>query len=152
MHTRGFPELHIWARPSLGQDPGYDWKLSANDRCRVLNDLGGMLVDGRLTVGSQVTRKYDAGQATVTFRVDPPGDPGQLEAYGVPPGVDVLPVLWSPQRPAEGTLTGLTPAAEERPGRRTPRWSRTWTGLVGPRAAGSCRRVPPSGLTRSSGR
>jgi hypothetical protein len=113
MHTRGLPELHIWARPSLGQDPGHDWKLSANDRCRVLNDLSGMLVDGRLTVGSQVTREYDAGQATVTFRVEPPGDPERLEAYGVPPGVDVLPVLWSLQRPAEGTLTGPTPAAEE---------------------------------------
>ena len=25
---RGLPELHLWARPSLGDDPGADWKLS----------------------------------------------------------------------------------------------------------------------------
>lgn len=113
MHTRGLPELHIWARPSLGEDPGHDWTLSANDRCRVLNDLGGMLVEGRLTVGSQVTREYDAGQATVTFRVGPPGDREELEAYGVQPDADVLPVLWSLQRPAEGPLATLTPAAKK---------------------------------------
>ena len=32
LHTRGLPELHIWARPSLGDDPGADWMLSTRDR------------------------------------------------------------------------------------------------------------------------
>jgi len=112
LHERGLPELHIWARPSLGEDPGHDWMFSNRDRCRVLNELAGMLVAGRLSIGSEVAREYDTGLAQITFRVEPPGDREQLEAYGVPPGVDVLPVLWSLQRAAEGPLTPLTPEAE----------------------------------------
>jgi len=113
LHERGLPELHIWARPSLGEDPGLDWMFSNRDRCGVLNELAGMLVGGRLSIGSEVTREYDGGLAQVTFRVEPPGDKEALEAYGVPPGVDVLPVLWSLQRAPEGPLTPLTPEAEQ---------------------------------------
>lgn len=25
LHERGLPELHMWARPSEGLDPGEDW-------------------------------------------------------------------------------------------------------------------------------
>ena len=57
LHTRGLPELHLWARPSLGEDP--------------------------------------------------PGDKEQLEAYGVPDGVDVLPGLWSLERAPDGPLRPL---------------------------------------------
>lgn len=112
LHERGLPELHIWARPSLGEDPGLDWMFSNRDRCGVLNELAGMLVAGRLSIGSEVTREYDSGLAQVTFRVEPPGDKEALEAYGVPPGVDVLPVLWSLQRAPEGPPAPLTPEAE----------------------------------------
>jgi len=44
LHTRGLPELHIWARPSIGEDPGADWMLSTQDRGEVLNELAGLLV------------------------------------------------------------------------------------------------------------
>ena len=74
LHTRGLPELHIWARPSLGDDPGADWMLSTRDRGSVLNELAGLMVDGRLGVGSEVTHEYDGGHTRVTYRVDPPGD------------------------------------------------------------------------------
>ena len=113
LFERGLPELHIWARPSLGEDPGHDWKFSARDQCLALNELAWMLVEGSLGVGSEVTREYDGGLARVTFKVQPPGDKEQLEAFGVPPWVDVLPVLWSLHRPPDGPLTALTPEAEE---------------------------------------
>jgi len=111
LHTKGLPELHVWARPSLGEDPGDDWMLSNSDRCRLLNELAQSLVDGQLSIGSTVEQEYDDGVVRATFRVDPPGDKELLEAFGVPDGVDVLPVLWSLRRPAEGELTELAPAA-----------------------------------------
>jgi hypothetical protein len=91
--------------------------FSNRDRCGVLNELAGMLVQGHLSVGSEAFREYDCGLAQVTFRVDPPGDKEALKAYGVPPGVDVLPVLWSLRRAAEGAPEQLTAAAQEEAGR-----------------------------------
>jgi hypothetical protein len=112
LHTRGLPELHIWARPSIGEDPGADWILSTRDRGEVLNELAGLMVAGRLGVGSEVTHEYDGGHTRVTYRVDPPGDREELEAFGVPEGVDVLPVRWSLHRAPEGPLRPLTALAE----------------------------------------
>jgi len=40
LSERGLPELHLYARPSLGQDPGADWKFSCRDCCGILNELG----------------------------------------------------------------------------------------------------------------
>lgn len=105
---RGFPELHIWARPSLGDDPGHDWKLSVRDCCGVLHELAALLVTGDLEVGSTVRREYDGGLAVVEYRVDPPGDREQLEAYGAPDGADVLPVRWSLSRPPAGPALPLS--------------------------------------------
>jgi hypothetical protein len=112
LHTRGLPELHIWARPSLGEDPGADWMLSTRDRGSVLNELAGLMVAGSLGVGSEVTHEYDGGHTRVTYRVDPPGDREELQAFGVPDGVDVLPVRWALHRAAEGSLQPLTAQAE----------------------------------------
>lgn len=88
--------------------------LSSNDRCHVLNELAELMLGGRIGIGSQLIREYDRGLATVTYRVDPPGDKEELEAYGVPAGIEVLPVRWSLRRPPEGPLTALTPQAEAR--------------------------------------
>src|SRR3954469_21379510 len=112
LYERGLPELHVWARPSLGEDPGHDWLLSLSDRAYLLNEPAQLLVDGRLDIGTTLTREYDAGLATVTFEVGPPGDRDELEAYGVGPGALVLPVLWSLRRPAEGALSPLTDSAQ----------------------------------------
>ncbi len=111
LHSRGLPELHIWARPSLGEDPGHDWMLSPTDRCHVLNELAELMLHGRIGIGSQLSREYDDRLATVTYRVDPPQDKEDLEAYAVPAGVDVLPVRWSLRRPPEGPPTALSPQA-----------------------------------------
>lgn len=116
LHTRGLPELHLWARPSLGDDPGADWMLSMRDRCHVLNDLGQLLVDGRLRIGTELTREYDGGLTRVRYRVDPPGSRDELQALGVPDGVDVLPVRWSLHRPEEGVATPISAEAAESAG------------------------------------
>lgn len=114
LHGRGLPELHLWARPTLGEDPGLDWMLSTADRTHALNELAGMLVAGRLAVGDQVVHEYDHGLSRVTFRVDPPGDREELEAYGAPPDALVLPVRWSLSREPEGQLRPLTEDAQLR--------------------------------------
>lgn len=31
MHSVGLPELHLWARPTRGDDPAPDWKFSSRD-------------------------------------------------------------------------------------------------------------------------
>lgn len=37
---RGHPELHMWSRPSLGNDPGEDWKFSMRDSCQTAQGFG----------------------------------------------------------------------------------------------------------------
>ena len=54
LHERGLPELHIWARPPIGDDPGEDWMFSCNDRCRILNEVAWRLIDGEVRVGPLV--------------------------------------------------------------------------------------------------
>ena len=105
------PELHIYGRPSIGDDPGANWKFSCNDLCRLLNELGAKLVRGDISVGSVLERAYDGGLVQVRFQVDPPGDRDELEAFGAPAGADVLPVRWSLHRAPEGSLVAMTPEA-----------------------------------------
>jgi len=108
LHERGLPELHLWASPTDGHDPGDDWAFSHNDRCRILNELAFAMIDGRLRPGSTVVRKYDHGVATVTFHVQPPGDRDALEALGIKPDALVLPVTWSLERAPIGPLRRLS--------------------------------------------
>lgn len=112
LHRAGLPELHMWARPSLGDDPGHDWQLSSLDQCHILNALAGLMLDRQISVGSTLVREYDGGLATVTYRIDPVEDREALEAWGLPSGVDVLPVRWTLERSAEGEARQLTACAE----------------------------------------
>jgi hypothetical protein len=107
LHDRGFPELHVWARPTLGEDPGLDWMFSPHDRTILLNEFAASLLTGGLEVGAELDQEYDAGLVTVHFRVDPPGDRHQLEALGIAPGAAVLPIRWSLHRAPEGELAPL---------------------------------------------
>lgn len=111
---KGLPELHVYARPGLGEDPGADWKLSARDSRALLDELAPMLVRGEITVGSRLTREYDGGLTRLELRVDPPDDRERLQAYGIAPGASVLQVRWSLHRMPEGAATELPPAALER--------------------------------------
>ncbi len=95
---RGLPELHLWARPSLGDDPGADWMFSPQDCFFILNELAWRLIDGEVSIGDRWEQAYDDGQVTCRFRLDPPGDRDELQAYGVMWGAEVLPVRWSLHR------------------------------------------------------
>ena len=98
LFERELPELHLWARPSLGDDPGADWKFSPRDCCGILNELAWQLIDRELAIGDTWERAYDDGMVTARFRLDPPGDRDELEAFGIAPGASVLPVRWSLHR------------------------------------------------------
>jgi hypothetical protein len=132
--SRGSPELHMWARPSLGDDPGHDWAFSLRDCCGILNELADLLLRGEIGVGSRLTRTYDGGLATVEFRVDPPEDRLDLQAFGVDPAADVLPVRWSLRREPTGELAPLSDRALEEA-------RRAWTGLIS--GLDRSRRMPP---------
>ena len=108
LHDRGFPELHVWARPTLGEDPGLDWMFSVRDRGVLLNEFAALMLTGGLEVGTELDREYDGRLVTVHFRVDPPGDRDELEALGIASGAEVLPIPWSLHRAPEGELVSLS--------------------------------------------
>ncbi|MFT4289093.1 hypothetical protein [Nocardioides sp.] len=110
---RGLPELHIWARPSLGEDPGHDWSFSPRDLTHLLNSLASRLAEGRLDVGDVWEESYDAGLVTVRFRLDAAEDAESLEALQVR-GSPVCPVRWSLHRAPAGAPTPLDDAARAR--------------------------------------
>lgn len=108
LHERGVPELHVWARPALGDDPGEDWKFSLNDMTRLLNEFAWDWMAAKLKVGDVVERQYDADLVTVRFEVFPPEDREPLEAFGIAPEAEVIPIRWSLHRPPAGVLTAMS--------------------------------------------
>jgi hypothetical protein len=98
LHRLGFPELHLWARPDIGEDPGLDWILSLHDRAHLLNDFGARLVTGKISVGSEFMQRFDNGEVFCRFIVGPPGDRDHLEALGIDADAEVLPISWSLHR------------------------------------------------------
>ncbi|MDN5727443.1 MAG: hypothetical protein L0G99_16175, partial [Propionibacteriales bacterium] len=111
LHDRGFPELHLWARPDRGTDPGADWMFSNQDRTSILNEVAWRLVEGELSVGDEWQQELDMGASLVHFRLEPPGDPEHLEAFQIDDEATVLPVSWSLERTPEGQLAPLDDAA-----------------------------------------
>lgn len=107
----GLPELHIWARPSLGEDPGHDWKFSGRDTCRILNRLAWRLIDGRLAVGDTWTETYDEGLVEARFVVHEPVPASEVDAFGAGDG-PVLPIKWELCRPPTGRPRPMTAAAQ----------------------------------------
>ena len=111
LFERSLPELHIWGRPSLGEDPGADWKFSPRDCCEILNDLAWRLIDGDVQVGHRWEQAFDGAMVTARFQLDPPGDRDELEAFGIHPAALVLPVRWSLHRRPIGRPRPLTKRA-----------------------------------------
>ena len=111
---RGLPELHLWARPSIGDDPGADWMFSPQDCFIILNELAWRLIDGKLAIGDGWEQPYDDGMVTCRFRLDPPGDRDELQAFGTMPGAEVLPVRWSLHRRPIGRPRPLGKRGSER--------------------------------------
>lgn len=98
---RGLPELHLWARPTLGDDPGLDWKLSVRDTGQILNRLAWRLIDGELSVGDTWEQTFDEGFVTVRFSVHPPVGSDEVDAFGAG-DAPVLPIKWELARPPIG--------------------------------------------------
>ncbi len=102
LHGFGRPELHLGSRPTHGDDPGgADWHLSMNDLGSFLNQFGMSVLRREIAVGSEVEKACDGGATTLRMRLDPPEPAESLEAYGVDPAADVVPVRWSLHRSAE---------------------------------------------------
>ncbi len=111
--TQGVPELHLWSRPALGQDPGLDWKFSQSDTCRLLNELAWCLLDGELQVGDTWERAYDEGLVTARFEVHEPVAAEEVDAFHAE-GSLVLPVRWELVREPVGEPTPMTEDAQTR--------------------------------------
>lgn len=63
MHSVGLPELHLWARPTCGDDPAPDWKFSSRGLGALLNELARMQLGGDLVAGSVLERPEYAALA-----------------------------------------------------------------------------------------
>lgn len=96
------PELHLWARPTHGEDPGDGFSLSQGDMGGILNMIAERYVNRELTVGDTFTHLVDAGDTTLTFELGAPVDRDDVEAYQTNPSALVVPVRWSLQRVPEG--------------------------------------------------
>jgi hypothetical protein len=106
----GVPELHLWARPTLGEDPGLDWRLSHRDTAQILNRLAWRLLDGELAVGDTWVQPYDEGFVEAHFSVHPPVTSDEVDAFGAG-DAPVLPVKWELRRPPLGEPRALDPVA-----------------------------------------
>ncbi len=115
--SRGLPELHVWARPTLGEDPGLDWRLSPRDTGSVLNRAAWRLVDGALVAGDTWVEEFDAGYVRVRYEVGDPVASRDVDAFeaGASP---VLPLRWELLRDPIGPLVPMTAEAEQQASRQ----------------------------------
>lgn len=104
--AQGHPELHMWDRPSHGDDPGADFALSSADLCTILNGYADEWVAGSLHVGDVREISLDDGltRAVVTF--GEPVDAAEVEALGARPA-PVIPLAWSLHRPERGAAVAV---------------------------------------------
>lgn len=105
----GLPELHLWARPTLGDDPGADWMLSGHDQHLVLARAADRLLAGELTPGTQWSETFDGDLTQARFTAGPPTPAERLDAYRLDGDQPVLPLRYSLHRPEPGPLTALDP-------------------------------------------
>ena len=94
----GSPELHMWARPPDGADPGADWSWSDRDMMRLLNDAGLRQLSGELELGDTWTIQVDHGLATVEFKLTDGGLAPDLDTFQLDDGTPVRAVRWSLDR------------------------------------------------------
>jgi len=99
--SRGLHELHMWSRPTHGDDPGADFSLSGADLADILNRLAHEWVTGRLRAGDVREIRLDDGLTTAVITCGQAVDAGSLEAWGARPSL-VTPLAWSLHRPPRG--------------------------------------------------
>lgn len=108
--TRGLPELHLWARPTDGDDPGEDWSFNPRERAFLLNRFATQLLEGTVTVGDQVTESFDDGTTHVVFTFTEPVAAASTEAHQLPGHTPVVNIRWELRRAPEAPLTALDDA------------------------------------------
>ncbi len=94
----GVGELQLWARPSDGEDPGWDWKLSPQDMGYLLNRWARQHAAGELDVGDSFSVEFDGGAATGHFEVGDLVPAITVEAYGAGDATPVMPLRWRLER------------------------------------------------------
>jgi len=99
--TRGLHELHMWDRPTHGDDPGADFKLSSRDICSILNEFAAEWVAEQLQPGDVREVSLDGGLTSAHVIVGEALPAEQLDAWRAMPSL-VVPLRWSLERPARG--------------------------------------------------
>ncbi len=145
----GFHELHMWACPTDGSDPGADFRLSHRDLRSFLNRYAELLLSGELTVGSEFSDPLDAGMTHARVTVGAPVDPGDIEAFGASGNAKVIPLRWALDREPEGRDAPVLPGVAEQIARLTVEWRRLVAKLEGSSCthpAGSAQHGPQSAI------
>ncbi|HTO00684.1 MAG TPA: hypothetical protein VL068_08415 [Microthrixaceae bacterium] len=95
---QGIAELHVWARPTDGDDPGADFELSPEDMGHLLNAWGAEHRDGELDVGSTFTIEFDGGAAKGHFVAGDLVCASSVDAFMAGDDTPVIPMRWSLER------------------------------------------------------
>lgn len=141
----GVPELHMWARPADGLDPGLDLKLSMNDVGYVLNQQAERLLEGHLCQGSTFSVGLDGGLATAHFTVGVLCEPDDLDAFRVIPGAHVIPLHWELHREPAGSAVPVSRAVSEQIAESTEHWLGIVDDLGGSPVPGAAKPEPNLG-------
>lgn len=110
--SRGRPELHIWASPTEGADPGVGYRLSSNDMGGLLNQLATEWLAEEIEPGSVRSFDLDFGMTTLIATVGEPCDADSLEAFGARPAL-VAPIRWELRRPERREPAPLSRATRD---------------------------------------
>lgn len=143
LHERGLPELFLWDRPSLGEDPGDDWSFHAQERGQMLNHWARRLIEGRLEPGMTWTEDMDLGLSSVTFAAGELVGPLEVEAVMLPSGAQVLPIRFSLRRDPLRVAAEVDEAAASQIRRWVADVVEALTTGRGPRPSASSLPVPP---------
>ncbi|MFN8157479.1 MAG: hypothetical protein U0R68_08680 [Candidatus Nanopelagicales bacterium] len=126
----GLPELHVWARPDHGDDPGADFVLSQRDLGHLLKRWASELLDGRLAPGAERDLGLDDGASMARFVVGAPVRADSVDAHYLKPDDVVLPVRWSLEREPIGPMLELTAEQDAARARRLAFLRSAGAGLV----------------------
>lgn len=91
-------ELHMWARPPEGDDPGDDWSWSHHDMAWVLNTTVIALSDGERHVGDIWHMTLDGGYTTVHFELRDGNSAPHGDTHRLRPGCPLIEIRWSLER------------------------------------------------------
>lgn len=94
----GLAELHVWARPTDGTDPGLDFRLSSRDMGYLLNQWAAEYIEGDLDVGSTFTVEFDGGAAKGHFVAADVVAAIDVDAFTAGDDTPVIPLRWSLER------------------------------------------------------